>query len=71
MVTKKAATLTRSQLVSFADASWLDELLSEGTGALRVMAQKLNTVIPYVGSDGTNEVRGTIGDVRFEVSRNE
>lgn len=58
----------QARLSSFADASWLREVLPAGADGLQVAVRKTGAEAAYLGSADGADVVGTLEDVRFEVT---
>lgn len=63
----RSAPTGQSRLSSFADASWLEEVLPTAQRGLRVVACKTGDEVEYLGSGDGLDVYGTLEDLRFEV----
>lgn len=61
----------QGRLTSFADASWLEEVLPPAQKDLRVVARKTGGEVAYLGSRDGLDVCGTLEDLRFEVMADE
>lgn len=63
----RSAPTGQGRLSSFADASWLEEILPPAQRGLRVVAYKTGDEVEYLGSGDGLDVHGTLEDLRFEV----